>query len=396
MAQSLNDSIIVDIGVLEADHLQQENKALKNRMKEMEREKKQSEATHLAKTLDFEHQFNKMYEMLESLMASRAHSTPRETQSSLRIPLAGPDVNDKISVQVEHLVCGDSNRIRTFSGNQARQNENSFDEWAKEIELMLEDEGLSQRAKRQKLLGTLRSLALDIARGMGDISIYALFKNLGELYAPSTSCVRILQDFFRMTLKPGEGLIDYLQRLSVTLDKVVKRGGLQSDLVDDTLLSHFKTTCADDRVAHVLHVRFGAGTPPSLQQIVREVRRTEEDFASVPPKRDSNKKVQVQQRNVEVVDPKIEQMQSQIDMLSKQIQLLSSQSAAMACQQPSAVPTSNNSSQPQKKPTNKKWICLHCGKDDGHRRENCNNQPNPQLVHDVLNRRPRQNQNHLN
>ena len=218
MAQSLNDSTIVDMGVLEADHLQRENEALKNQIKEMERERKQSEVTHLAKTRDFEHQFNKMNKMLESLMASRAHSTPRETQSSLSIPLAGPDVNDKISIQVEHLVRGDSNRIRPFSGNQARHNENSFDEWAKEIELMLEDEGLSQRA-----LGSLRSPALDIARGMGDISIYALFKNLDELYAPSTSGVRLLQDFFRMTRKPGESLIDYLQRLSVTLDKVVKR-----------------------------------------------------------------------------------------------------------------------------------------------------------------------------
>ena len=121
-----------------------------------------------------------MNEVLESLMGSRTHSTPKEAQSSLSIPLAGPDVNDRISVQVEHLVCGDSNLIRPFLGNQSRQNENSFEEWAKEIELMLEDEGLLQKAKRQKLFGSLRSPALDIARGMGDISIYGLFKNPGQ------------------------------------------------------------------------------------------------------------------------------------------------------------------------------------------------------------------------
>ena len=45
--------------VLEADHLQQE-KALHNQMKEMEHNKKLSEAAYLAKTQDFEHQFNKM------------------------------------------------------------------------------------------------------------------------------------------------------------------------------------------------------------------------------------------------------------------------------------------------------------------------------------------------
>ena len=87
--------------------------------------------------------------------------------------------------------------------------------------------------RRGRNVRSLHSPALDIERGMGDISIYAHFENLGELYAPSTSGVRLLQDFFRMIRKPGESLIDQLQRLSVTLDKVVKRGGLQTHLVNE-------------------------------------------------------------------------------------------------------------------------------------------------------------------
>ena len=38
MAQSLNDSTTIDMGVLEADHLQQENEALHNGIKEMEQD----------------------------------------------------------------------------------------------------------------------------------------------------------------------------------------------------------------------------------------------------------------------------------------------------------------------------------------------------------------------
>ena len=95
------------MGVLEADHLQQE-KALHIQIKEMEHDKKQSEVAYLAKTQDF-----------ERLMTSRAHFT--QAQCSLNIPLAGPDINDKISVQVKHIVRGDSNRIRPFSGNKSRK-----------------------------------------------------------------------------------------------------------------------------------------------------------------------------------------------------------------------------------------------------------------------------------
>ena len=75
---------------------------------EMAQGKKRSEAASLEKTQDFERQFSKMNEMLESLMTSRANSTPREGQHSLNILLAGPDINEKLSVQVELLFRGDS------------------------------------------------------------------------------------------------------------------------------------------------------------------------------------------------------------------------------------------------------------------------------------------------
>ena len=43
----------------------------------------------------------------------------------------------------------------------------------------------------------------------------------------------------------------------------------------------------------------------------------------------------------------------------------------------------------------RKRICLHCGKDDGHRKQFCKNPANPQLVHSVLNQ-TQPSQNHLN
>ena len=90
-------------------------------------------------------------------------------------------------------------------------------------------------------------------------------------------------------MKDQESNIDYIQRLSVMLDRVVKNGGLQEENVQQTLLTHFKSTFRDERVANAIHVKFTSDSPPSQLQLIKGIRRTEEDFRCVPQKRDSKK-----------------------------------------------------------------------------------------------------------
>ena len=127
------------------------------------------------------------------------------------------DLSERIIVQVEHVLRGDFTRIRPFSGNAPKHGEVCFDDWAKQTELMLEDENLSLKTKRQKLLGSLHSPSLDIVRDMGGISVYEMFKSLGELYAPSIDGVTLLHEFFQTKM---------LHREKTTTVKCdVKQGG---------------------------------------------------------------------------------------------------------------------------------------------------------------------------
>ena len=181
------------------------------------------------------------------------------------------DLSERIIVQVEHVLRGDSTRIRPFSGNAPKHGEVCFDDWAKQMELMLEDENLSLKSKRQKLLGSLHSPSLDIARGMGGISVYEMFKSLGELYAPSI-------DYFMSSFKQKCSTGRKQPRLSVMLNKVVKNGGLQPTQVDSTVLTHLKSTCLCKDVVNSIYVKFDIVNSPSPHQLIKEAKRTEDDF----------------------------------------------------------------------------------------------------------------------
>ena len=402
MARSLNDSTIVDMEdpmFTSSATLLAENTALHQKIKDMECERNNMNEKFLENQKIWENRFSEMNSMLQRLkpIASTPVTSPNQ-QPSLSVPLMGTDdLHERISVQVEHVVRGDAFKIQPFSGNAPKHGEVSFNDWAKQIELMLEDESLSLRAKRQKLLGSLHSPALDIARGMGSISVYEMFKSLEELYAPSINGVTLLQEFFQTKMLHGEQTIEYLQRLSVMLNKVVKNGGLQPTQVDGTLLTHFKSTCLNKHVVNSIHVKFDITNPPSLLQLIKEAKRTEDDF-NVFSMRDSTK-THTQKQTVES-DSQFKRLQQQIDQIQQQLDSLIFPKTVVepvistAKTTNNVTPTPTTPKQTHMGPKRRR-ICLHCGKDDGHTKKFCKNPANPQLVHSLLNQ-TQTSQNHLN
>ena len=398
MAQNLNDSTIVEMEdpiFSSSATLISENVALHQKIKDMECESTKMNEKFLANQKMWESRFSEINSMLQKLKSvePKPVTSPNE-QPSLNVPLMGThDLNERITVQVEHVVRGDSTRIRPFSGNAPKHGEVCFDDWAKQIELMLEDENLSLRAKRQKLLGSLHSPALDIARGMGGIYVYEMFKSLEELYAPSTNGVTLLHEFFQTKMLHGEQTTDYLQRLSVMLNKVVKNGGLQPAQVDGTLLTHFKSTCLNKDVVQSIHVKFDIANPPSLHQLIKEAKRTEDDF-NVSSMRDSRKAL-THKQTVEA-DSRFQRLQQQMDQIQQQLHSLTLQKTV---DEPTASTMTGTVTPTPPIQTHmipkRKRICLHCGKDDGHRKQFCKNPANPQLVHSVLNQ-TQTSQNHIN
>ena len=107
---------------------------------------------------------------------------------------------------------------------------------------MLEDASLPAAAKRQKLLCSMHCPALDIAREQSGKSVKEFYCYLVEFYAPSSNGITLSCEYLSTCMNEGESNIDYFQRLSVMLDRIVKNEGLQEN-VQCTLLTHFKSTC---------------------------------------------------------------------------------------------------------------------------------------------------------
>ena len=188
------------------------------------------------------------------------------------VPITTAAVNEQISVQVEHVMRTESHRIRPFSGHQPRAGEVSFEDWSKQIDLLLGDDSVSDKNKRQRILSSLHSPALDLAIGMGNLSAAEIHDGLKDLYGSSANGVRLLQDFFTLRMKPGENATDYLQRLAVQMSRVVKKGGVSLSQENETVFTHFKSTCENDKLRQIMHVKYNSMNIPTVHDLIKEVR----------------------------------------------------------------------------------------------------------------------------
>lgn len=403
---------------------------------------RQLEQKHEIERQRWHDRFSQMEEAMRGLMTQIQQHTQRPStsqsdeashganrpDSSINIPI-NQSGQDAINVQVEHIVRSErdfiSHRLRPFSGNSPKGGEVDFEEWKRQIDLVLDDDSLSDKHKRQKILGSLHTPALDIARSLEETSAENLFKHLEELYGSTTNGPKLLHDFFRTTRGSQERLSDYLQRISVKLSKAAKKGAINEDQVNETLVTHFKSTCANERLTNVLHVKYDQRNPPSFQELMKEVNRIEElnntqKVESIRPR------MGAQARSHVVEEPSLQKLSERMDMFDKDLREWTSaisnsiqqfqrptpahnyqqKSQNNAQRQPSgqqfqakqpnqnlhspqygASPLNQRSFNRPVRPTNRSrpaFICYNCGK-EGHFARACQNKPNPSLVHQRLN-----------
>ncbi|KAJ0022317.1 hypothetical protein NQD34_009807 [Periophthalmus magnuspinnatus] len=332
---------------------------------------------------------------IQNATSDQQGSVPAAQQISLSSTQLNPPEVQK--VVVEHIVkTGEmsahslpSVRLRTFSGKTPKSaNESEYEAWRAQIESLMADPALSPLHVTRRILESLLSPAADVVRALGPNTLPTIYlKVLDSAYATVQDGEELFAQFLNTLQDPGEKPSAYLQRLSLTLNTVVKRGGVSAQDVDKHLLKQFCRGCWDNAMITKLQLEQRKSKPPVFSELLLML-RTEEDRQQaketlMKKHLGSSKQQRVQLHtqgtcscgHTDAESATIAELKQQMRKLQQQMSTLLSQqskgSVGKKCQ-----PQGGAKGQPL---WPKPGFCFKCG-EDGHIAPNCTNSANPTLV----------------
>lgn len=291
-------------------------------------------------------------------------------------------------VVVEHVVKTDTVpafRLRPFSGKIPKPaNETDYETWRSHIELLLADPNVAPLQITRRILESLLPPAADVVKGLGSNTIPSIYlKVLDSAFATVQDGEELFAQFLNTLQDSGEKPSAFLQRLQLSLNTVMKRGGILSSDFNKHLLKQFCRGCWDSDIINKLQLENLRSDPPCFAEFLLLL-RTEEGRQLA--------KENLMKKHLTASKPRAA-VHSQstcacshsdtkaINELKQQMQKLQSQMAALLSQR---APPQLRSAQPRPSSSAtssrpRAGYCFKCG-EDGHMSAGCANPPNPTLV----------------
>ncbi|RVE74755.1 hypothetical protein OJAV_G00024770 [Oryzias javanicus] len=221
-------------------------------------------------------------------------------------------------------------RMRTFSGViPTPAGEEQLENWVEQARLTIEESDRPEREKKMRIMESVKGPALEILQAVrfnNPAATSCDYIDILETTFGSPESGEELYFAFRMLSQhPNERLSEFLRRLERVLNKVVKKGGLQSSAADKARIDQLiKGAVRSDLMILNLRLRDRRASPPSFFELLNEIRLEEEHEASrrrlLPPKSAYVKTTNVipDTENTELKDLKAEihQLQAQVSELS--------------------------------------------------------------------------------
>uniref|UniRef100_A0A3P9MNG2 Paraneoplastic antigen Ma1 homolog n=1 Tax=Oryzias latipes TaxID=8090 RepID=A0A3P9MNG2_ORYLA len=173
-------------------------------------------------------------------------------------------------------------RLRTFSGvHPTPPGEDNLDNWMEHAKFMVDEYEYTDREKKRRIVESLKGPALEIIQAVRmsnpDATHMDYIEVLESTFGTVESGEELYFTFKALHQKPNECLSDFLLRLERTLNKVVKRGGLNVHEVNKARLEQLiKGATESDIMLLNLNLRERRSDPPSFLSLLKEIREEEE------------------------------------------------------------------------------------------------------------------------
>ncbi|KAK7912872.1 hypothetical protein WMY93_013083 [Mugilogobius chulae] len=279
-------------------------------------------------------------------------------------------------------------RLRSFSGKVPKPpHEADYESWRAHVELLLADVNLPPLHVTRKIVESLLSPAADVVKGLKPDTLPSIYlRVLDSAYSTVQDGEELFAQFLNTLQDHGEKPSSYLQRLLLTLNTAVKRGGISANDVDKHLLKQFCRGCWDNGIISKLQLECRRDNPPSFADLLLLV-RTEEDRQqtkeSLMKKHIGSSKHHATVRTQSACPCSHDNDSASIKELKQQMQKLQQQMSALLAQTSQTSKTSNRgkaaggSKVQSTRP--RPGFCFKCG-EDGHIVPNCSQPANPTLV----------------
>lgn len=321
-----------------------------------------------------------------------------------------PDVQRYV---VEHIVKSEdhaihslsSQKLRVFSGKVPRPpHETDFDTWRSSVDLIMKDPAVSDMQRSRKILESLLPPAADMIKHLSPDTLPDVYlQQLDSAYGTVQDGDELFAKFMGTFQDVGELPSAYLQRLQVSLNLAVKRGGALEQDVNKHLLCQFCRGCWDNTLLSELQLTQKKSNPPSFPELLLLLRTEEDRKASKAVRMKQHlgatrQKVTVNSQltgnnetdAVAALTTLTQQLAKQMADMQKQLAALTASSTRNQHYSSQSSYTSNShqrskSAKFSKSPAKplstapKPGYCFQCG-EDGHTKLQCQNPPNPSRV----------------
>ncbi|XP_029807143.1 LOW QUALITY PROTEIN: modulator of apoptosis 1 [Suricata suricatta] len=170
-------------------------------------------------------------------------------------------------------------KLRVFSGsNPPEPGEEEFESWLFHTTQTVKAWQVSEAEKRRRLLESLRGPAFDVIRALKisnpSITVAECLQALKQVFGVIDSPRELQVKYLTTYQKDGEKLSAYVLRLEPLLQKLVERGAIKKDVVNQTRLDQTLAGAVHRRLRSRFAVR-GAGPAPGLLELLALIKEEE-------------------------------------------------------------------------------------------------------------------------